>query len=216
MVIRDGSADAKQTAVDRSGGTLETALVDVVVKLGGGLLANAEHFNAALAAIGAAAHARRLLIVPGGGPFADAVRDVDRRLQLPDDAAHWMAVLAMDQHAHLIVSRLPGSELVENLRDIATALRAGRVPILAPSRWLREADPLPHTWDVTSDSIAAWVAGAVGARRLVLVKPPGAAGPGIVDAHFDRALPARVTPVIVPADDIAALRSGFDDGVVRR
>ena len=40
------------------------------------------------------------------------------------------------------------------------ALSAGHVPVLAPSRWLREADPLPHAWTVTSDSIAAWVAGA--------------------------------------------------------
>ena len=50
---------------------------------------------------------------------------------------------------------------------------AGRVPVLAPSRWLREADPLPHSWDVTSDSIAAWVAGQAGASTLVLVKAAG-------------------------------------------
>ena len=68
------------------------------------------------------------------------------------------------------------------------ALDAGRVPVLAPSQWLREADPLPHSWDVTSDSIAAWVAGAVGARELVLVKPAGAAGADTVDPYFSRVL----------------------------
>jgi aspartokinase-like uncharacterized kinase len=192
--------------------TYGTAAVDTVVKVGGGVLAHAAHFDAALAAIGAAAGARRLLVVPGGGPFADAVRHVDRRLGLSDDAAHWMAVLAMDQYAHLVASRFAGSVIVAAPHEIAAALAAGpamKVPVLAPYRWLREADPLPHTWTVSSDSIAAWVAGAVGARRLVLVKPPGTSGSDLVDAFFARALPAQVTSVIVPADHLDALQSAL-------
>jgi probable H4MPT-linked C1 transfer pathway protein len=183
--------------------------IEIVVKLGGGVLAHAGHFDAALAAIGAAAGDRRLLVVPGGGLFADAVRQVDRRLRLSDDAAHWMAVLAMDQYAHLVTARLAGSVLVTEKREIATAHEAGLVPVLAPSRWLREADPLPHSWDVTSDSIAAWVAGAVGARRLVLIKPPNAAGGDLVDGYFSRALPPQLTTVIVGADQVDALHAAL-------
>ena len=189
--------------------TGRTAIVETVVKLGGGLLAYPEHFDAAVSAIDAAARECRLLVVPGGGPFADAVREVDRRLRLSDDAAHWMAVLAMDQYAHLVAARLAGGMLVADRHEIADAFEAGLVPVLAPYRWLREADPLPHAWDVTSDSIAAWVAGASGARRLVLVKPPGASGSEQVDAYFPRALPAHVTPVIVPADQVVALHSAL-------
>jgi aspartokinase-like uncharacterized kinase len=177
--------------------------VETVVKLGGGLLAHVEHFDAVLAAISVAATSRHLLIVPGGGPFADAVRDADQRLGLSDAAAHWMAVLAMDQYAHLIAGKLAGGVIVAEAHEIADALSAqpvGQVPVLAPYRWLRETDPLPHSWDVTSDSVAAWVAARVGARRLVLVKPPGATGSGLVDAYFARALPAHITPFIVPAD----------------
>ncbi|MBI4519821.1 MAG: hypothetical protein HY701_03205 [Gemmatimonadetes bacterium] len=184
--------------------------VEIVVKLGGGVLADAERFEAVLATISAAARAQRLLVVPGGGPFAGAVREVDRRLRLSDDAAHWMAVLAMDQYAHLVAARLAAAALVaggaeEAPRAIAVALGEGRVPVLAPARWLREADPLPHSWDVTSDSIAAWIAGAVGARRLVLIKPPQAAGDSLVDAYFARALPPGVAPVVVAADQAVAL-----------
>jgi len=189
--------------------TPDTDSVETVVKLGGGVLAHVEHFDAALAAIAAAATTRRLLVVPGGGPFADAVRKADRRLRLSEDAAHWMAVLAMDQYAHLVASRLTGGVLVADPREIAAAFIAGpfgQVPVLAPYRWLREADPLPHAWDVTSDSIAAWVAGAVGARHLVLIKPPGATGDGVTDAYFARALPLHVTLAIVPADKVDALR----------
>ncbi len=183
-----------------------TVIVDTVVKLGGGLLAYVEHFDAALATIAAAARAHRLLIVPGGGPFAATVRAVDGRLALPDDAAHWMAVLAMDQYAHLIAARLAGGVLVAEPCEIAAALAEGHVPVLAPTRWLRDADPLPHTWDVTGDSIAAWIAGAVGARRLVLIKPPGATGSDVMDAYFPRALPPDVASVIVAADQMDAIK----------
>ncbi len=187
----------------------------MVVKFGGGVLAHREHFDVALASIGTAARSRRLLVVPGGGPFADAVREVDRRLRLPDDAAHWMAVLAMDQYTYLIAARLAGAVLVAEPREIMAALSAGHVPVLAPSRWLREADPLPHAWTVTSDSIAAWVAGRVGARRLVLIKPPGATAGRLVDSYFPRALPSHVTSLVVPADEGEALRLALFGGIER-
>jgi aspartokinase-like uncharacterized kinase len=164
---------------------------DIVVKVGGSLLAHERHLDAVLARLADAARRVRLLIVPGGGPFADAVRDLDRRVGLSDDDAHWMAILAMDQYARVLEEKI-----------------AGRVPVLAPSTWLRAADPLPHSWDVTSDSIAAWVAGQVGAHRLVLVKPPGAAG-AVVDAYFPRALPASVTPVVVRADRLDELEAAL-------
>src|SRR5688572_21357697 len=174
--------------------------VDAVVKLGGALLARPEYFEATLAAIGAAAATRRLLVVPGGGPFADAVREVDRHLHLSDDAAHWMAVLAMDQHAHLVAARAAGGVVVAEPREIDPALDAGSIPVLAPYRWLREADPLPHSWTVTSDSIAAWVAGQVGAREIVLVKPPHARGEALMDDYFGRALPRGIIATVVSAD----------------
>jgi aspartokinase-like uncharacterized kinase len=186
-------------------------MVDAVVKLGGGLLAQPACLDRVLEAIAAAARGRRLLIVPGGGPFADAVRDVDRRHRLSDDAAHWMAILGMDQMAHFVTSRLTGSVLVATPDEIADALGRTLVPVLAPSRWLRDADPLPHSWDVTSDSIAAWVAGTLGAPRLVLVKPPGVGlDQSAVDAYFSRALRPHVAPAVVAADDMEGMQSALE------
>lgn len=180
-----------------------TPPVDLVIKLGGGLLPYVESFEATLAAIGRASRQCRVLIVPGGGPFADAVRGVHRQHRLTDSAAHWMAVLAMDQYAHLIASRMPGSVLVRTEEAVGDALAVNQVPVLAPEQWLRAADPLPHSWDVTSDSIAAWVAGQVGATRLVLIKPPAAAGE-LVDANFARSLPPHVKAMSIPADELLA------------
>ena len=187
-------------------------MADIVVKLGGGVLANHECFGRVLETIVAGARERRLLIVPGGGPFADAVRQADQRLGLTDTAAHWMATLAMDQYAHLLVSRMPGAALVADAPDITRAIASRHLPVLAPSRWLQASDPLPHSWEVTSDSIAAWVAGQLGARTLVMVKPPGVrhlAPDALVDAYFARALPAHVRSVVVAADDIETLAAAL-------
>jgi probable H4MPT-linked C1 transfer pathway protein len=183
----------------------ERLAVRTVVKVGGGLLAHEAELRAVLEVLD---RSSRALIVPGGGPFADAVRDAYARGAVDDDAAHWMAVLAMDQYAELLASRMSRGCVVTSPSAACRAASSGQVPILAPSRWLREADPLPHSWDVTSDSIAAWVAGQVGARRLVLVKPPGATG-HLVDAYFERARPAGLDVRVVPAGDQGGLKTAL-------
>jgi aspartokinase-like uncharacterized kinase len=183
--------------------------VDIVVKLGGSLIAHPDHLEAVLAIVREAACRVRLVVVPGGGPFADVVRDVDRTLGLSDNAAHWMAVLGMDQFAHLIGFRLDDGTVVHDRDGIRRGIDQGLVPVLAPSRWLQETDPLPHSWDVTSDSIAAWVAMMTGAPRLVLVKAPGAGPSNLVDAYFHHLESHNVEPVIVTADDVDGLRSAL-------
>jgi aspartokinase-like uncharacterized kinase len=172
------------------------------------LAADPSQLSRVLALVGGAAAHRRLVVVPGGGPFADTVRDLDRRFQLSDDAAHWMAILAMDQYAHLLASRLDNAVLVEMPQDIVAA-RPNQIPILAPSRWLMQADPLPHSWDVTSDSIAAWVAREIGAPQLVIVKRAGAIAPNLVDAHFPRVLSPHTSCDVISADQIDAIKTSL-------
>jgi len=183
----------------------ERLAIRTVVKVGGSLLAHEAELTAVLDRLDAAAGT---LVVPGGGPFANAVRDSYARGDVSDDAAHWLAVRAMDQYADVLASRMPRGVCVTGLADAERAVAAGRVPILAPSSWLRETDPLPHSWDVTSDSIAAWVAGQAGASTLVLVKAPGASG-RLVDAYFERAVPAGLDVHVVPADDQGGLKTAL-------
>jgi len=179
--------------------------IRVVVKVGGSLLAHERDLAAVLRLIDAASYA---LIVPGGGPFADAVRERYGRGEMNDDDAHWMAVCAMDRYGELLVERMSRGCLVTTIAEAMQAAASGRVPVLAPSRWVREADPLPHSWDVTSDSVAAWIAGALGATRLILIKPPAATG-NLVDAYFERAQPAGVDVAIVAADDEGGLTTAL-------
>ena len=180
-------ADAKPNdstaAADAAAGSVES-----VFKVGGSLLAYPELLVSTVAAIVDASVNARVAIVPGGGPFADAVRDADRRFHLDDGSAHWMAVLAMDQYAHMLAGMRTELTIATSEREVESAIASGRIPVIAPYRWLRDTDPLPHTWDVTSDSISAWIASALGAKHLVLVKPPGAAGEDALDSYFARAV----------------------------
>ena len=124
---------------------------------------------------------RRLLVVPGGGPFADAVRDCDSRYGLTGSASHWMAILAMDQFGCLLSDLIPRSEPARDVDGARQIALSGRVPVLMPFDLLQRADSLPHSWMVTSDSISARVAEWFQAPRLVLLKPvdgpPGGLGP---------------------------------------
>jgi aspartokinase-like uncharacterized kinase len=189
------------------GGEMPGTGVEAVVKIGGSLLRDPQRLHRVLDLVADARTDSALLVVPGGGPFADTVRAMDRRIGLTDDAAHWMALLAMDQYAHLLRSRLRGATLVSTPAAALAALRSGALPVLAPYRWLRDADPLPHSWDVTSDSIAAWIAGALGAPRLVLIKPAGVTGAEAVDAYFSHARRPGTSCSLMPADRVHALRS---------
>jgi aspartokinase-like uncharacterized kinase len=192
--------------------TRTPSAVHTVLKIGGGLLGKAGAFELTIEAVTAFRSGRHLVVVPGGGPFADAVREMFKRAKIGEDAAHWMAVLGMDQYAHALAARIPDAVLVDGAGGVAAALQAGRLPVLAPYRWLRAADPLPHSWDVTSDSIAAWLAGALAARRVVLVKPADAEHKNLVDSHFLRTLPSGVEHLIVTADDLGQLDVALREG----
>ncbi|HYK82048.1 MAG TPA: hypothetical protein VEU55_02805 [Gemmatimonadales bacterium] len=188
------------------------ALVHTVVKVGGGLLGRAGAFDLVIEALTAFRPGRRLVVIPGGGPFADAVRQMFRRVKIGEDAAHWMAVLGMDQYAYAVAARAPGGILVEDRGELQAALARGQLPVLAPYRWLKAADPLPHSFDVTSDSIAAWFAGALGARRVVLIKPVADDARRLVDPLFLGTLPPGVEHLVVTADDLGQLDVALDEG----
>lgn len=192
-----------------------TSVVHTVIKVGGGLV-GCGAFERVAAALAAVRGTHRILVVPGGGPFADAVRELSRRITLGEDAAHWMAILGMDQYAHALAFRIAGARLVERKSAIAATLAAGCIPVLAPFRWLRATDPLPHSWDVTSDSIAAWIAGAIGARRLVLIKPSAGEPGSLVDPYFLRALKPGIEHLVLAVDDVAELGLALDERRARR
>jgi 5-(aminomethyl)-3-furanmethanol phosphate kinase len=170
----------------------------LVVKIGGGLLGLPGALARVGAVLGRVAARRPLVVIPGGGPFAEAVRSFEREYGLSPTAAHWMAILGMDQYAQAIADYTPDSRVVDDRAGVQAAHASGAIPILAPFRWLRAADELPHSWEVTSDSLAAYLATLLGAEELVLVKPV-AGGDELTDPYFRRALAAGMRWRVVSA-----------------
>ena len=165
-----------------------------VVKVGGGV---GDALPALCTALGELGQRHPLLVVPGGGGFADAVRDADRRFQLSAEASHRMAILGMEQFGWLLGDLIPGAE-----RCTTPQVSAGRTTVLLPATL--PLDALPPSWHVTSDSIAAWVAERAGAGRLVLVK-------AVDDLFAD--WPPRGEPLArLTVPELAALRPGGVDG----
>jgi hypothetical protein len=158
---------------------------DAVLKLGGSLCRRAPGLRWLVTALAALSRHRTLVVVPGGGEFADTVRRADRRFALDATSSHWMAILAMDQTAYLVCDLAKRTAIVRTAGEI----EPGRLNVLAPSAWMLRADALPHRWDVTSDSIAAWVAWKLGAPRLVLLKS--------IDGVFGKGRPGRRSPPLV-------------------
>ncbi|MGQ9366481.1 amino acid kinase family protein [Azospirillum sp. ST 5-10] len=168
-----------------------------VVKIGGSLAAGPHTLRDWLRAVEAGR--RRAVVVPGGGPFADAVRAAQAALGFDDSTAHRMALLAMEQYGAALCALAPGFVPAATPDDMVRARRDGLVPVWAPSALALAAAEIPHRWEVTSDSLAAWLAGRLDAEALVLVKsaPRPADGTpletvmeqGLVDPAFSRFAP---------------------------
>jgi aspartokinase-like uncharacterized kinase len=117
----------------------------------------------------------RTILIAGGGPIAELVRDLDRAHGLGDPTAHHLALRALDFTAALLAALVPRSSLVDRFEALAATWDTGRIPVLVPRPILDEiersgGDPLPESWAVTSDTISARIAAFLGAESLVLLK----------------------------------------------
>ena len=164
-----------------------------IVKIGGSLAHDARlaQWLAMLAELGGG----RVTVVPGGGPFADAVRTAQGFWRFDDLAAHNMAVLGMAQMAHLFHALEPRLAFAADEAEIRRTLHAGQPALWLPVMLLRDAPDLLTNWEVTSDSLALWLARRLNAERLVVVKacavPAGSTlaqlgTDGVLDARFAR------------------------------
>ncbi|MDP3395781.1 MAG: uridylate kinase [Methanoregula sp.] len=166
----------------QAGDSIRNPQNPLVVKLGGSLHQQIPEIVPVLCKSG-----RPLLVVPGGGLFADAVRQE----QVEGNAAHWMAIAAMEQYAWVIASH--GMKTTDILAAPETTA------VFLPYISMRQHDPLPHSWDVTSDTIAAWIAAELGTELLVLKSVDGISFEGI---HQERVtIPIKndvVDPFFIP------------------
>ena len=139
-----------------------------VIKLGGSLAAAAD-LRAWLTVIAGTPGPRRV-VVPGGGPFADAVRAAQERWRFDDRIAHRMALLAMHQYGLMLTGLMPKLQPAETIEAIYAECAGRQVPVWLPYAMVAKHDDIEASWEMTSDSLALWLATQLGAERLILVK----------------------------------------------
>jgi len=153
----------------------------IVAKVGGSLY-DWPNLGAALTAW-LAIQPESVLIFPGGGEAADAVRAWDRVHSLGEEHAHWLAIRSLSLGAYFLQRLLPHMTTVE----------APLPGILDPYPYFCTQSGPPHLWSVTTDSLAAWVAIQCAASKLALLKSTDipvssswkeASGAGFVDGYF--------------------------------
>jgi len=189
-----------------------------VVKVGGSY-AHYPHLPAVAAAL--AEGAGRVVVVPGGGPFADRVRSEQQVVGYDDRAAHRMALLAMAQFGYALASFSATLAPAAGVEAIRLALARGLVPVWLPLDLLDGSPAVPETWDMTSDSLAAWLAGKLGAKRVVFLKratPASTAFPDLLAAGiFDPLAPrflasAQTEAWLCGPEDISRLGAALSAG----
>jgi aspartokinase-like uncharacterized kinase len=180
---------------ERSDRNLATSTGLIVVKLGGSVVRSNE-LQSWLDAI--VQSAGRIVVVPGGGALADEVRSSQATLGFGDEAAHRMALLAMDQLAWAVAGLRSGFDVCDTEQGLRDALARSQIAVWAPYTLVSGRSGIPQSWTVTSDSLALWLAGQLGAgacyviksvaRKFAVISADQLARDGIVDAAFSSML----------------------------
>ena len=140
-----------------------------VIKIGGSLLTDprlAEWLRAITLV-----RREKVLIVPGGGVFADQAKEAYKESFLSEGTAHELAILAMRQYGYILSTSSSSIKIIDNLSNFN--LHNG----LCPTLWLPNSKSVmslgtPESWDATSDSIAAKIAMKFKANLLLVKSHP--------------------------------------------
>jgi aspartokinase-like uncharacterized kinase len=203
------------------GTSAQTEIAMWVVKLGGSL-ANSQELLRWLEVI-ATAGAGKAVLVPGGGPWADGVREAQRREGFDDRIAHRKALRAMEQYGQVIAASRLGLVAAASIAAMREVLKSGQVPVWMPYEMVVADPSIPESWDVTSDSLSAWLAGKLNASVLLLVKSFAVDGPqqdieemvrrGWVDSRFAQfTASGRFQVRVLGKGDQAAARQMLSSG----
>ena len=175
-------------------------MTPVVLKLGGSL-AESGRLRALLALVGRAR--RPVVVVPGGGAFADAVRETQAALGFSDETAHDMALLAMHQMADAMIALEPRLTGAETLIGIARAWHRHRIPVWLPASLCAGDRRIPRDWSITSDGLAARLGERLGDVELVLVKSRTVRRSASAKTLARQGIVDPVFPIIVERADLA-------------
>ncbi|MHA1461308.1 MAG: amino acid kinase family protein, partial [Promethearchaeota archaeon] len=142
-----------------------------IFKIGGKILENSKNIESTVSQLTQLYEKnvlQKIILIPGGGSYANFIRKIDEELKLGDDLAHWMAVYSMNYNGIELNRKYPNLECIEELNTFQDAQKI--FCVFLPYNYLRNNDTLPHSWDVTSDSIALYVANELNLNQCFLIK----------------------------------------------
>ncbi|WP_078709570.1 amino acid kinase [Consotaella salsifontis] len=163
------------------------------------------------------------IVVPGGGPFADAVRHNKYKMGYSEEAAHQMAILAMEQFGHALASLGQRMVPANSEEAIKAAIARGEIPVWMPYSLLCQHQEIEKTWAVTADALSAWLAARLGCRRVLLIKqtvvPENSTlfalrGAEIIDEAFLQMLAPGADVHIAGPYDLAGAGRRFAEGII--
>lgn len=166
----------------------------------------------------------RVVIVPGGSVFADAVREAQLISGINDKTAHQLALLAMDQYGLMLAGMNEGLVTASSELELAERSYQHRGIVWLPSKMVMMDEDIPQNWEVTSDSLSAWLAKKVNAKFLVLVKSanlshyPVSEGidvqqlidDTVVDQQFGEFVDASTNNYLIWKGQVDLFQQGFD------
>ncbi|MFX1279644.1 MAG: hypothetical protein ACFFA3_09515 [Promethearchaeota archaeon] len=142
-----------------------------VFKIGGSILENFENLNSTILQLTRLFEKKiiqKVIIIPGGGTFANFIRTLYSELKFNDELAHWMAIISMNYNGIEMSKKFPKLKIFEDINKLKEIERS--LSIFLPYRFLKKNDILPHDWQVTSDSIALFLAKTFGLKECFLIK----------------------------------------------
>ncbi|MCL4440793.1 MAG: hypothetical protein M1609_09470 [Firmicutes bacterium] len=140
----------------------------IVLKVGGSL-SYGDHLPQLSQMIHQLSAENLICIIPGGGAYANLVRQDYLKYHLDEKIAHYMAIMAMDQYGLLLHHLIQDSIIIDDPSLLPVKYRTG-VFIWTPFAYFKAHDTLPYSWQVTSDSIAAYAVSLMQAELFVLLK----------------------------------------------
>ncbi len=168
--------------------------MDAVVKAGGSLAEQPEALKTLCVELSRLASRWSVVVVPGGGRFADVVREMDAKFCLPAAVSHRLAIQAMDQYGLVLTQLIPKSATCVELKEACRLVDEKKVAVFLPSQLMLQDDPFESSWDVTSDSIAAYIALKLRAAKLVLATDVDGVFTEDPKKHSNAKLLGEVTP----------------------
>ncbi len=143
----------------------------IICKLGGKILEDLENIHSTISQITQLIVRNimtRIILIPGGGSYANFVREMYDSLDLNEDLAHWMGIISMDHNGRDLKKKFPELTLIDDFNKLGEFTKG--ISIFLPFKFLRKTDELPHKWDVTSDSITLYLAKMMKLEKCFLIK----------------------------------------------